>query len=27
MYDVSFLVCNTDKKALEDSPIPNRIQF
>ena len=27
MYDVSFLVCNTDSKALEDSPIPNRIQF
>lgn len=27
MYDVSFLVCNTDKKALEDSPIPTRIQF
>lgn len=27
MYDVSFLVCNTDKKALEKSPIPTRIQF
>ena len=27
MYDVSFLVCNTDKKALDDSPIPARIQF
>lgn len=27
MYDVSFLVCNTDSKALDDSPIPNRIQF
>ncbi|MBO5678284.1 MAG: cell division protein FtsZ [Bacteroidaceae bacterium] len=27
MYDVSFLVCNTDSKALEDSPIPTRIQF
>ncbi len=27
MYDVSFLVCNTDKKALKDSPIPTRIQF
>ena len=27
MYDVSFLVCNTDKKALDDSPIPSRIQF
>jgi cell division protein FtsZ len=24
---VSFLVCNTDKKALEKSPIPTRIQF
>lgn len=27
MYDVSFLVCNTDSKALADSPIPTRIQF
>ena len=27
MYDVSFLVCNTDEKALKDSPIPARIQF
>ncbi len=27
MYDVSFLVCNTDQKALKDSPIPTRIQF
>lgn len=24
---VNFLVCNTDKKALDDSPVPNRLQL
>ena len=27
MHDVTFLVCNTDKKALEDSPIPTKLQL
>lgn len=25
--DVAFLVCNTDSKALADSPVPNKLQF
>ena len=27
MHDVTFLVCNTDKKALEDSHIPTKLQL
>lgn len=27
IHDVNFLICNTDKKALMDSPIPNRLQL
>lgn len=27
IHDVSFLVCNTDKQALENSPVPNRLQL
>lgn len=27
IHDVSFAVCNTDKKALEDSPVPKKIQL
>lgn len=27
IHDVSFVVCNTDKKALEDSPVPNKLQL
>lgn len=27
IHDVSFAVCNTDKKALEDSPVPMKIQM
>ena len=26
-HDVTFLVCNTDRQALEDSPIPDRLQL
>ena len=25
--EVNFLICNTDRKALQDSPIPNRLQL
>ncbi|MBQ2001945.1 MAG: cell division protein FtsZ, partial [Bacteroidaceae bacterium] len=27
IHDVSFVVCNTDNKALQDSPVPNKIQL
>ena len=27
IHDVTFLVCNTDRQALEDSPIPDRLQL
>lgn len=27
MHDVNFVVCNTDKQALDDNPVPNRIQL
>lgn len=27
VHDVSFVVCNTDNKALQDSPIPDKIQL
>ena len=27
IHDVSYVVCNTDKKALDDSPVPNRLQL
>ena len=27
IHDVTFAVCNTDKKALEDSPVPFKLQF
>lgn len=27
IHDVTFLVCNTDRKALEDSPVPVRLQL
>ncbi len=27
IHDVTFAVCNTDRKALEDSPIPFKLQF
>lgn len=27
MHDVNFVVCNTDSKALADSPVPNRLQL
>jgi cell division protein FtsZ len=27
IHDVSFVVCNTDNKALNDSPVPNKIQL
>jgi len=27
MQDVNYLVCNTDKKQLEDSPVPNQLQL
>ena len=27
IHDVSYVVCNTDKKALEDSPVPNHLQL
>jgi len=25
--DVSYVICNTDKKALDDSPVPNKLQL
>ena len=27
IHDVNFLVCNTDRKALESSPVPERLQL
>lgn len=27
IHDVTFVVCNTDKKALSDSPVPTRLQL
>lgn len=27
IHDVTYVVCNTDKKALMDSPVPNRLQL
>ena len=27
IHDVTFVVCNTDNKALLDSPVPNKIQL
>ncbi len=27
IHDVTFVVCNTDNKALQDSPVPNKIQL
>jgi len=27
IHDVTFVVCNTDKKALGDSPVPNKLQL
>lgn len=27
IHDVSYVVCNTDKKALDDSPVPNHLQL
>ena len=27
IHDVTYVVCNTDKKALEDSPVPNHLQL
>lgn len=27
IHDVTFLVCNTDRQALEDSPVPDRLQL
>ena len=27
IHDVTFVVCNTDKKALNDSPVPNHLQL
>lgn len=27
MHDVNFVVCNTDKQALDDNPVPTRIQL
>ena len=27
IHDVTYVVCNTDKKALSDSPVPNRLQL
>lgn len=27
MQDVRFLVCNSDRKSLEDSPVPDRLQI
>ncbi len=27
IHDVSFIVCNTDKKALDDSPVPSKLQL
>lgn len=27
IHDVTYVVCNTDKKALEDSPVPNKLQL
>lgn len=27
IHDVSYVVCNTDQKALEESPVPNRVQL
>lgn len=27
IHDVTFVVCNTDKKALNDSPVPNKLQL
>ena len=27
IHDVSYVVCNTDQKALEESPVPTRVQL
>lgn len=27
IHDVTFVVCNTDNKALQDSPVPHKIQL
>ena len=27
IHEVTYVVCNTDKKALEDSPVPNKLQL
>ncbi len=27
IHDVTYVLCNTDRKALEDSPVPNRLQL
>ncbi|MBO4906178.1 MAG: cell division protein FtsZ [Bacteroidaceae bacterium] len=27
IHDVTYVLCNTDKKALEDSPVPNKLQL
>ncbi len=27
IHDVSYVLCNTDRKALEDSPVPNKLQL
>ena len=27
IHDVTYVVCNTDKKALQDSPVPNHLQL
>ena len=27
IHDVSYVVCNTDKKSLNDSPVPNHLQL
>ncbi|MBR4366231.1 MAG: cell division protein FtsZ, partial [Bacteroidaceae bacterium] len=27
IHDVSFVVCNTDNKALQDSPVPTKLQL
>ena len=27
IHDVTYVLCNTDKKALSDSPVPNKLQL
>ena len=27
IHDVAFVVCNTDRKALEESPVPTKLQL